>query len=899
MNYKKTLLLALVLYLAGSPLRGQDDSPVEERPLTRSERRRQANQKKNSTSEPSASEAEAPETVSARQRRRLRNQKVATEPVNDQPVTQAPEPPKPVDKTVTPELVFPEHTAAPQFDSRNSELSPTELQSTTPAVAISVPEQELIELHFHEADLSNLVSQIETLFDYTFISDDAIEPNKGKAIKGHKISFKTTRPITKKEAWNLFTMFLDTAGFNVVPQSDPKIFRIVPFEKALRAPLPTFIDTDISQLPSSEEMIRYLYFIKNSTLESIQPLVEALRSNGTSQAVYLQENKAFVLIDKAYNVQSIMKIVLEFDKVCTPQSWSFLRLRRADAEKVKALYDKLMPPADNKQPGALFGARRAQTTSYFSDNTRIIAEPRTNSLIIFGTPDGIKKIERFIIKNIDVETEQPYSPLNIYRLKYADATTIADILNNMFAFGKDSAVGQSGGVRGEDRYNKPMTFIAETATNSVVIKGDYEGYLTAKTIIEELDTAQPQVAIEVLILSIAIDDVKQLGTQIRSKATGQGLFGTHAKFQTSGLAGSGTIVQNLAGPGVDRLLGNLLQLVGGLGAGNSVLTLGSDLFGVWGVVQALQTITDLQVISNPFLITTNRTLAVVSLGETRRVITSTIIQNSTNNTTSDGDLTAALTVEIVPQINADGLVVLDVVVTFNDFNNAVPTGALSDGNQNNRKVKTMATVADQEVLALGGLIRNRIVNSLSKVPILGDIPLIGWLFKNEQKEEIKEDLLILISSHIIEPENFEESKEFTDDHVAAYQNSLSEMALLGGTRDPIQRRFFDVNDTAVQYDERFIFERRQQQEARAAQAAKAMLARKKQEAKLVSPIDEPMPSTAPPNLSDGGKHAIRITSPELIQNSTSNNKLLRKERKQFSLAQNKTAMPAHGGGIRS
>jgi general secretion pathway protein D len=746
---------------------------------------------------------------------------------------------------------------------------------------------ETIELYFQEADLSNLVTQIESLFGYSFISDDMLDPNKGKTIKGNKITFKTIRPISKKEAWNLFMMFLDTAGFNIVPQADPNIFRIQAIEKARKAPLPTFINVDPVSLPTSDEMIRYLYYIKNSSVDTIQTLVNALRSQGTSDLIVLHDSKAFVLVEKAYNVQSIMKVVAEFDKVCTTQTWSFLQLRRADAVTVKKLYDSLAPPPDNKAPGQLFGARKPSTTSYFAENTKVIAEPRTNSLIIFGTPEAIKKVERFIIKNVDIETQTPYSPLNVYRLKYADAETIAAILREMAAFGKDTEVGKAGGRRGETRYMKPIDFIAETATNSIIIKGDYDSYLTAVSIIEQLDIAQPQVAIEVLVLSLNIDETKSLGAQIRSKANSQGLFGTNAKFQTSGLVSGGFsqgIVEDPQGPGVQRLLGNLLSLVTNSTAGSTVLTLGKDVFGVWGIVQALQTISDLQVISNPFLITTNTKKATVSLGETRRVITSQILQNNIQTNDTLGDLPANLTVDIVPQINSDGMVILDVQITFNEFSVGVPTGSLTDGNQVNRIIKTKAMIADQEILALGGLTRNTISNTLSKVPILGDIPLIGWFFKNQIKTERKEDLLILISSRIIEPEAHEDTQKFTDNHISQYQDALDAMDNANTRRDPIQRWFFDHNETSIKQDERFIFERRQQEEQRIA-LEKAQKSNEKAAlfqllpGQRTGPTLEKEPFTTVTNI--GVEPLKAPATPNTSQSAT----LLKKRPPQFSLTQ--------------
>ncbi len=119
-----------------------------------------------------------------------------------------------------------------------------------------------------------------------------------------------------------------------------------------------------------------------------------------------------------------------------------------------------------------------------------------------------------------------------------------------------------------------------------------------------------------------------------------------------------------------------------------------------------------------------------------------------------------------PQINSDGMIILDINVHIERFiagpSDSTATTALED-------VKTFAIVADKEVLALGGLIQNTLIDSVTKVPILGDIPLIGWLFKNKTKILRKSNLLILISAQIIKPEKAMQTQAFTKERIEEYQ----------------------------------------------------------------------------------------------------------------------------------
>ena len=246
-------------------------------------------------------------------------------------------------------------------------------------------------------------------------------------------------------------------------------------------------------------------------------------------------------------------------------------------------------------------------------------------------------------------------------------------MNNVTKFGSDTEAGRAGGVRGGDKYMRPMSFIPEPSTNTLVVKAHYEDFLKAEKIIQQLDEDQPQVAIEVLILGVTTNKDKELGAQIRSKVDGpglgggiSGLVGNNIKFQTSGMFLGNTvptgIVQNTSANnfGVKRLLGNLLDLLTGAGVANTIITMGQDIYGVWGILQLLETVSNVQVVSNPFLIATNKTPALVEVGQTRRVSTATVAAaTQAGQLTALGNESANLQVQITPQINSDGMIILD------------------------------------------------------------------------------------------------------------------------------------------------------------------------------------------------------------------------------------------------
>lgn len=696
-------------------------------------------------------------------------------------------------------------TGTEQSSDQDKSLTSEQLRQQEEARKQAEFDEPAIEFNFENADLEMLINQISELFDLTFIADDSITPmlQGAKSVRGNKISFKTQRTLSKREAWNLFITFLDISGFTVIAGPNPKVRRIVTIENARKSPLPAYIGVPASALPDNDEMVRFVYFVDNAALETLRTIIDSLRSPNSSLIV-LQELKAFVITDKAYNIKSLMNIIYELDKVTMPQAMSVLKLRRADAREVKALYDSLAQVDEKSlQQQRFFPGRKTPSNHYFSDQVSVFAEPRTNSLILLGPAESIKRLEDFIMQSVDTELTVPYSPLHVIQLRYADATTIANIMNEVTKFGASTEAGRAGGVRGGDKYLKPITFTPEPETNRIVVKGDYEDFLKAKEVILELDAPQPQVAIEVLLLGVTLNERKQLGAQIRTNEPGeQGLFGTNVTYQTSGLFGTEGIQENLNGTGVNRLLGNLLNLVSsGVTAGNTVVSLGDSL-SVWAIIQALQAASNVQVLANPFLIATNKTKAVVSLGEVRRVITGTIVGTSDVNTF--GDAPAKLEVAITPQINSDGMIILDIIVSLSQFVGAAnPENAV----RTVREIKTKVIVTNKEVIALGGLVQNNVEDQQTKVPVLGDIPILGWLFKNKSKSDTKSNLLVLISARIIEPTADDDIIKFTQNHITDYTDTANEMVYPSEIRDPVNRWFFKPTPLNEAVTDQFLYRR--------------------------------------------------------------------------------------------
>lgn len=648
---------------------------------------------------------------------------------------------------------------------------------------------QLVNFYFEDASLDNLVKYIEDLFKIKFFCDDDITPTPqgGAVLKGHKLTFKTNTLISREEAWNLFLKFLDVAGLTVIPTETETIYRITTVTNANKEVVPTYFNTALDTLPCNSAKIRYVFFVKNSSLKTIQNIVASFASSTAAPVQVFPDLNALILIDKSSNICSLMRIVKEFDKEI-PESMMVIKLKRADAQDVANLYQSLMQTESPKSAAQALSQRNQSKSLYFPTDARIIPEPRTNSLVVLGPKNALDKIATFIKEHVDVELNVPYSPLHIYELQHTRAESIAALLNATAGqFGTGTTAGQYGGVRDGNQYFGPMTITPDVSGNRLIIKAEKNDFSKLKEIIQQLDVPQPQVAIEVLIVDVQTDENKVLGSQFRNKSEN---FAKNTDFQKSGYPLSGGWSSPVVNASDGSLLGNLISLAASANnsAGSTVLSIGKQASGVWGIFNLLQTTSKTDVIANPFLMTTNNYNASVSLGTTRQ-IAATEIYTGGSSTPVRGlsAQNANLQVSITPQISFDHTIQMSINITIEDFTDA----DLTNGNTVKKVINTAAIVQNREVLVLGGIIKNKISHTLTKVPVLGDIPLLGWIFKSKSKTQVQSNLLIFISPQVFYPDMTDSISHYIRHKTEGANLDLNLSGGFDSSKDPINRFFFD------------------------------------------------------------------------------------------------------------
>lgn len=626
-----------------------------------------------------------------------------------------------------------------------------------------------IYLNFENTELSNFINYIAEIKKINLIPH--------KTLEGVKVSLTIREPLSVQDAWNVFLTVLEMSGFSIIKVGQVNV--VIPKNEKQKQPLPAYINVPLSSLPDSDINIRYVTFLENIDVNNIQELLNSMLSPEHVLIPYPEVN-GLIITDKSYNIKSAMKVIQALDQTGLQESVVVMKLKNINAIDVKELFDSLIKKEDNASPLArLLGKQAENTLQYFSPTTRIIAEERTNSLILLGNKNSIQKIEDFIVNNLDKELKETISPLHIYELQHTDAEQIKAILETVTDV---SALGEQatkyGAVRGGVKYFKAMKFEVDKDGNRLVVSSsDKQDWKLLKQTIEDLDKPQPQVAIESLFVTVEASDEKGLGGALRNKKSGQ--IGKHINFQSP--AATGLIVNT---EGTQNILGNMLSAISPA-LGSTIISFGRDT-NIWGIFEALQTHSNTSVLSQPFIAVANKTKGHLTFGKSANVVMQT-----TPGTILTGSgykaIDAITSLDITPQINIDGIIRLNIDISIEEFTDETL------GNKSKKAVKTDITVADGQVIALGGFVKSKITETYQKTPLLGDIPILGWMFKHKKKTISKDYIFIFISPTIIKPRKTPGTNLYTRmklHQAKEYIDDVSE----GKTRDPINNWFFNPDD---------------------------------------------------------------------------------------------------------
>jgi general secretion pathway protein D len=604
---------------------------------------------------------------------------------------------------------------------------------------------------FPDTDIMEITRHMQKLTGINLILD--------KDVKG-KVSIIAPTPITVGDAWKAYLAALNMAGYSLIKTGA--------FYKVINARDIRYTPTKIytgNYTPDTENYLMRVISLKHVSAAEIARNFRPFMSR-YGRLIDIKQTNTIIIADTGSNINRLAKMVKFLDVAGHEEALQIVKVKNSSAQEIAKLLDTILKDGGS---AAAKSGRPGTATPRFSGSgggessqssiSRIIAEPRTNSIIAMANADGAKQL-RELIHKLDVKLVSSSSNrVHVYYLNYGDSEELSKTLSSIVtgATAKDGAAGGGAsrfssfaGPSDNPIFSAEVKITSDKNNNALVVTASPTDWLTLKDVIGRLDIPRDQVYVEGMILEANVEKIRSFGVEF------VGAYGA-GNVQRAGFTSKSTQLLNLLATGVPTSIGGLF---GGVGIGPSrTITVpnasgGSSTAKVNAVnafITAVASHASTNVLATPQILALDNTEATFEVGETVPVTNSTVA-TSGQQTFAQTDQEAKLSLTITPQINkVTRFVKLKINQKIDDFKQGAepsPTGGLP---KTTRTAKTEVMVRDRDTIAMGGLLREveRVQNA--KVPILGDIPVLGWLFKSQSKTTTKVNLLFFMTPKILAP----------------------------------------------------------------------------------------------------------------------------------------------------
>ena len=623
---------------------------------------------------------------------------------------------------------------------------------------------------FPDADVVEIAKTLGKLTCLNFILD--------KDVRG-RISIVSNSAISVGDAWKAFLSALDTNQLTLVPSG--RYLRIVRQNIARDKNLKIYSG---AYAPETDGMITRVLPLKYINSEDVRKVFMQILSPTTRMLAYEQTN-TLIITDTASTIKKIVDIIALLDVEGYDESLHVMKIRHASAEEIAKLIDQLLPGQSagiGAPPGvARFGKGFAQRkTKEGGVISQIIADARTNSLIVNANAKGVQQV-RELLKKLDtkVKVSAGGSRIHVVYLQYADAEQVATTLNNLAAGSSSGATGKPA-LPGSMSPSNAVLFegnvkvAADKPTNSLVVTASPTDFAVIKRVLGKLDIARDQVYVEAIIMELSLDKSFNISSSIVKMPEGVGFVPDPSALQNFLL----NPVAGLQGLSLGWGHGNQTNITTPDGKSISVKSIS-------GLITALQNNANSNILATPQILTLDNQEASIEIGESVPVPSVTQVQGvGAAQSFTREKVSLALTIK--PQINKiSNFVKLDIKQKFQDFNNRSVPRALEGQSYGTieRSSQTTVVVQDQDTVVLGGLMRDKIIESASKVPILGDVPILGWLFRSKSTQSQKTNLLVFITPRVIK--NYQTVRTILDRKLEERDEFLE---TANGGKDPYEKQ---------------------------------------------------------------------------------------------------------------
>jgi len=586
--------------------------------------------------------------------------------------------------------------------------------------------EELVSINFNNVDIRVVVKFVSEVTGKNFLLDEQV--------RGTVTVISPTK-IPVDEVYKVFESILEVKGFTAIPAG--KVIKIVPARVAKQSPVSISIGKEAEKIPFEDRIITQLIPLEYADASQILSLLSPLVSPHGNITVYSPTN-TLICTDFASNMKKIATIVQTLDKPGARMETTIIPLQYASATEVSQILTQVLESLAGKKESIRRITPRARTLPTLPTGgvslARIIPEERTNSLIVVANPQDTERIKK-LVSQLDKPAPRGKERIQVYYLKNADAEDLAKILTSTPLLKKGK--GEKRGI-GEE-----ISIVADKSTNSLIISASPQDYEEILKVIEKLDVVRPQVLVEALIADVSMDKLFQLGIEWTTldKAVEEevrGFGGTRYSMEAANLYQRALQMEGL----MVGLMKGTTEGVPNIGA----------------LLQAYSKDTGFRVLSTPHILTLDNEEAKIVVGQNVPFVTSSRITEQETVVRSYEYRDVGIILTITPHINPEGFVKLKIHQTVT---NLAPEAMFAEAPVTaKREAETTVTVKDKSTVVIGGLIRNDKTEVLHKVPVLGDIPVVGVLFRRKETTMERRNLLIFLTPHIIRtPEEAEALKE--------------------------------------------------------------------------------------------------------------------------------------------
>jgi general secretion pathway protein D len=747
---------------------------------------------------------------------------------------------------------------------------------------------DLVQLDFTDVELPVVIDTIARLTGKNFIYDDRVRG---------RVTIVSPTKITVEQAYAVFESVLQVKGFTVVP-GPGGARKVIPIREAKESPIETMRGEQ--ETPDTDRFITRLIPLRYIDAQAITDTLKPLVSKDASMMAYPPTNTV-ILTDSASNISRILDLIGSIDVETYKEELTVIKIRHADAtvmaDQLSQIFEAEVSDTGTGAQGVAARARARRPAPATpggtaelrsADRVRLITDARTNSLIVLAARQRLDDI-RTVVAKLDVPVSGG-GRIHVYYLKHADSEELSQTLNALISGqAVPSSSGTSGGRSSAARSSlasvaqqaatagaaqamrsaitelaEGVTITADPPTNSLVIQASQEGFSTVKTVIDKLDVPRPQVLVEALIMEIDISDAEDLGFSglIRIFDEGKGAYGIGSLTDTNLIGDDSDTpddpmdpeppASSVGGIDVSDVQALLAPLLASAVPTNFVtaasVKAGSTL--IQGVIRASATVNGTNILSSPNILTSDNEEAEIKVGANIPIITSRVQSAAGIDTATGSNLATSVNVErqdigvtlrVTPQISEGDAVRLEIFQEITDVNEALSgiTGNTEDVgvSLSSRKVENTVVVSNHETVVIGGLISDAYRDNENKIPWLGDIPFLGWLFKTTGKSLTKTNLLVFLTPHIVRTpsdleretirkreefwQNSEENLELSEREMEEAQERRAEAEAAGIDPEPYVGKN-PVRAELVKHDRRYPLDRMRQIEEQDAEARRRL-----------------------------------------------------------------------------